>query len=351
MNLALQPLSTRLHATLAFFDLFDTPLSLEQLTFYTPGSTPSPKEILEATQKDDKIFLIKGFFSLRKETVEKWNQQQEIKKKYWGKVNNYLPILQRLPFMKTIAVCNTLAFGSANAKSDIDLFIITTANRIFSARVIITLVTWLLGIRRHGKKIAGRFCLSFFIAEDALNLEKILLNSSETSGVSPYSETSKVSPYSVTSGVLQNSETSKALPVTETPNILPYTETSGDIYMAYWMRTLRPLVGMETFETFLAANTWLQKFFPESSYKTFLSNRSAKSSSSYKTKTWGLGGNFGNYLEKKLQNLHEKRFRQKISDLGPEASVIISPEMLKFHNIDRRKEFNQKFWQKIKESH
>lgn len=293
------PLKDRIYATLVFFDLFDAPVTIEQLQFYLMGPPASAVEIKCAVQEDNRIVIKDNLFLLhgREEIVQDWSERQILAQQYWGKVQRYMPFIRRLPFLRVVAVCNTLAFGVPNSRSDIDLFIITKPGRIFTARVMVTLILWLLGVRRHGKKIAGRFCLSFFVSEDAMNLQPLLLK--------------------------------------------PDKNTPYDIYMVYWLRSLVPCQGQKKFQQFYERNGWINDFF-SSNTTLGLPIPPTSHSSSY---SWGLGGTIGNWLEKKLQHLHEKRFAKKLPVLGPESSVVISPTMLKFHNIDRRQELNQKFWQ------
>lgn len=69
-----------------------------------------------------------------------------------------------------LAVCNSLAENRASEKSDIDLFIIVKNGRLGSARFFMKLLTQICGARVHHNKKAGRFCLSFFVTERAMDL-------------------------------------------------------------------------------------------------------------------------------------------------------------------------------------
>lgn len=94
---------------------------------------------------------------------------------YWKRVWKYVPLLQMVPFIRAVAVCNTLALDNCTSDSDIDLFIITKKKRVFTARVLSALLFHLYGIRRHGDKVAGRFCLSFYVSEDGMDLNNMRL--------------------------------------------------------------------------------------------------------------------------------------------------------------------------------
>ena len=91
------------------------------------------------------------------------------------------------PQIQMIALCNSRAMGEADEDSDIDLFIITKKGNLWTGRFLVTALTSLLGVRRrntHGlqkgspeyiKRTKNKFCLSFFITEEAMNLATIRL--------------------------------------------------------------------------------------------------------------------------------------------------------------------------------
>lgn len=83
------------------------------------------------------------------------------------RAEKYCRILAKLPAVRRVWVCNSLSMNAADADSDIDLFVETEPGRIWTGRIVTTLFFSLLGVRRHGNKVKGRFCLSFFAAEGA----------------------------------------------------------------------------------------------------------------------------------------------------------------------------------------
>jgi predicted nucleotidyltransferase len=48
-----------------------------------------------------------------------------------------------------IALCNSRAMGKADKNSDIDLFVITKKENLWTARFIVTAITAILGVRRR----------------------------------------------------------------------------------------------------------------------------------------------------------------------------------------------------------
>jgi len=57
-----------------------------------------------------------------------------------------------------------------------------------------------------------------------------------------------------------------------------------------------------------------------------------------------LGGFIGNWLENRLGKMHFSRFRKNRKSFGTQADVVVSKSMLKFHNIDRRRQYNEDFF-------
>lgn len=212
-------------------------------------------------------------------------------KKLWKKVFRYLKFLRMIPFLRMVAVCNNLAFGKTDENSDIDLFVIAEKERLFTARILLTGLLHILGVRRHGNKIAERFCLSFFVDDNNLDLSKIALE--------------------------------------------------NDIYLAFWIKSMLPVIDDGVSEDFLKTNDWAKRFFEKeddfaidgqmlmSSRKSWLQNFFS----------WILNGMFGCWFEKRMQNWQIKRAKFKARLAGNDASLIVDEHMLKFHNIDRRREY------------
>jgi predicted nucleotidyltransferase len=77
------------------------------------------------------------------------------------RVQKYLRVI---PFVRSIAINGSQSFGQSQANSDIDLFIVTDQKFMWTARTLVTGFFQLFGMRRHGKKIANRFCLNHYVA-------------------------------------------------------------------------------------------------------------------------------------------------------------------------------------------
>lgn len=77
-----------------------------------------------------------------------------------------------LPFVRGIAVCNSLGFQMVHEDSDIDLFIITAPDRVWSARWWVTGLLALLRMR-PGEARRDPVCVSFYLDESVSDISRV----------------------------------------------------------------------------------------------------------------------------------------------------------------------------------
>jgi len=119
-----------------------------------------------------------------------------------------------------------------------------------------------------------------------------------------------------------------------------------DPYLAYWTKWLAPVYGEESYRKFTEENRgWLKQSyglnFTEENLKriTFRGKSGTK-----KFFEWLWGGKLGDWTEGLIKKAWKPRTSKHAAALGPEASVVVSDDTLKFHNKDRRKEYLER-WQ------
>lgn len=285
--------------TMVFFDIFEFPLTLDEISHYLLGLKVDRPHLRLSLEQSNSIDHHHGYYFLknRHELVERRNMNLSVVDKLWKRVYRFLSIFSAIPFIKMIAVCNTLAYNNPTLESDIDLFVVTKKNRLFTARAILSILTHLLGIRRHGRKITGRFCLSFFASENVINFEGLCLK--------------------------------------------PY-----DIYAAYWMMSLAPVYGEETYAKFVAENTWSKRYFPDgiTPRTEFLRQPGLISRTVKYFLEKALSGNFGDKIERFFGKYMVDRAEKKADRLADRRGTIISRDMLKFHDQDIR-EVVRELWE------
>ena len=302
-------LSESIIRTFVFFDIFDRPLTAFE-AHKGLWSEVAKLEDVRATlnTSNSKIEAKNGFFFLsgKKKIVEDGSRRQIWNDKKIARARWAAKTLSAVPFIRLIAVCNTLSFGVASQESDVDFFIVARAGRLWTARFFSVLILSLFGLRRHGKKIANRVCLSFFLADDSLNLESVAIKS------------------------------------------------PPDIYLVYWIAQLVPLVNRnQTLEKFWQANSWVKQYLPNFHFENQLPDY-------HQIKTCPVleacrkfceylrGGYLGDVKETFLRFVQLRKMSKNLKSRQSEGgtAVVINDKMLKFHEEDRREYYKNKWLEK-----
>lgn len=278
-----------------FFDLLNKPLTLSEVEAHLRMSGYNGVDVNKLLESDPLIesdgeyFFLKGRF----EIVHKHRNNKVYERKFRAKVDKYVVLLRHIPFVEAAAYCNNLSFGSVDKNSDIDLFVITKRGRIYTARIFLTLLFHLFGVRRHGKKTAGRFCLSFFVAGSDFALKDIAL--------------------------------------------------ADDCYLYFWGRSLVPVYNVGVIADFMNFNGDFLRLNAVSEYGRVINGYSGLAVLFENL----LGGKVGDFLERRLGKWHKKRFEKRKKNAGPDFGVVVNDSMLKFHNTDKRAEFARAYMQKM----
>jgi hypothetical protein len=173
-------------ATLAYFEMFDYPLKKKEI-FSFLGHCNDYLEFdnaLNSLLKDYAIFKLGDLYSLKNDfkQVVRRNNGNERAEKMLHKANTAAAIIAAFPFVKGVAISGSLSKYFADENSDIDFFIITTANRLWIARTFLHIFkkfTFLIR-RQHS------FCMNYFIdEEEPVILEKNIYTAVETATIMP----------------------------------------------------------------------------------------------------------------------------------------------------------------------
>ncbi|MCI0479365.1 hypothetical protein L0Y59_02365 [Candidatus Uhrbacteria bacterium] len=84
-------------------------------------------------------------------------------------------LLARLGSVRFVALCNTAALGHARDGSDLDLFVVTRARTVFATRLLAAALFEALGRRPRPGHERDAVCLSYFVADEALDLSSHML--------------------------------------------------------------------------------------------------------------------------------------------------------------------------------
>lgn len=301
-------------AEICYFDIFNYPLTLVEIEKWlynleNPAVSAVSKlkisetmsgDLKDATDNQEGFYFLKGKSSLIKERKNRYLIAERKFKKGLG----IAKLIALIPFVRLIAVCNTLGFSNAREDSDIDFFIITSPQRIWFVRFFSVFLTKILGLRPTGQEKKDKICLSFFISQDNLSLKNIALK--------------------------------------------------NDVYLAYWLTQLTPIFDEEeTYERFLRSNLWVREYLPNFIQCSPVPRRSIKLNrffSFLKSRVEKLLlGKLGDLFEKTVKQYQLKILPNNLKNLAnqPGFAVVINDKMLKFHDSDRRAEYREQFERRL----
>lgn len=315
MNLLDKKFSLResILATLAYFDIFKYPLTLTELQRYLLKRKASLEEVsgeIERLVAEKKVQMEKGFYFLPqgKNLADlRLRNYSNYAIKYWKTFKKALFFLKFVPFLRFVGVCNNLAINNVNQKSDIDIFLVTDKGYLWLVRALVVIILSITGLRHYGHDVAGKVCLSFYTTDDNLDLEPIAKK--------------------------------------------PY-----DIYLAYWVTQLLPVLDQGIYRKFQGRNLWAQELIPAYpdlfDYSKDIPKNSRLIQGIKKIKEFFLSFGLGWLLNKALRLLQLRRLRRSrviTSEHYREKNVVVSDKMLRFYLNDDRKYFRSEFEKNLKE--
>jgi hypothetical protein len=242
---------------LAYFDLFDYPLSKEELFSFLerPVDMESFAGTLAALQESGHLFLISGFYTLQ-------NNASLIGRRMTGnlRARNLLltgkrisRFLYQVPYVRGIGISGSLSKNFAAEDADIDYFIITSPNRLWVARTMMHFIKKLAFLR-------GRqhwYCMNYYIDEDSLEIEE------------------------------------------------------KNVFTAIELITLLPVQGMDTLREFYRRNEWAGNFYPNFKRKHAQKDDVSGKNLLKSALEYLLNGRIGDWLDDYFMRLTSSRWKRK----------------------------------------
>jgi hypothetical protein len=277
--------------TVCYFDLFDYPLTREEIAKWLYGASAGEGEVRAAVNAlvDEKKMKEENglvFFSDREGLAAVRAERKIFSDRKWKRARRWARVYAALPGVELVGVGNTLAYDNAKDGSDIDFFIVTAAGAIWRTRFLCAALAAVFDLRPKANDNRDKLCLSFFVTTEALEMLKL-------------------------------------------------ARGSEDIYMYYWTRLMRPLFGKtKTYELFRAANPEvepLERICNGKILRVLLSPLAL------------LPGAF-------MRSWQKRRFPKPLiaAEAKHDYSVIISDTVLKFHVIDRRADIYERWTNRVK---
>jgi hypothetical protein len=309
-------------SALVFYDIFDYPLTLLEIwkffqstKSFSDGKIHSMGEIAAVLGGDEFLqnwvtqklgfYMLRGREDLAEMRLGRHNQAQ----RRWRKAVRLIGWLGDVPFLQMVAMCNMFSVDTPSPRSDIDIVVVARHGRIWLVRLLVTILIALTGQWRH-RRVAGKICLSFFLTDKHLDLQKLYRQK----------------------GVWQET----------------------DPYLYNWVALVAPVYDRgKTAEKFWVANNWVKKYIPNCFlYQSVGSRRVhpgpiARAWRGFWEFVWR--GRAGDWLERVVRWWQTEYMKARGDQTWLQnPNVVRSDEVLKFHEQDRRDHFRREFERRMK---
>ncbi|MFB6225014.1 MAG: hypothetical protein ABEI13_00980, partial [Candidatus Paceibacteria bacterium] len=220
------------------------------------------------------LFFLRG----RDELVYTRHTRTRVSGQRFRRVRRFQKLLRSAPFVRSLFLAGSGTISNSKETSDIDFFVVTAENRIWTARFFLTLMTHIRGIRRHGDKEANRMCLNHYVSETNL------------------------------------------------------TRTDHDVYAAHLYGTLIPLTPDDAYlQAFHEQNQWIKTYYPHiivQSHQMLTDTSKPRLKQLCETL---INRSIGDMLEHGLRRLQQAKIQTNPPEAPDRARVDVSDLELEFH--------------------
>ncbi len=302
-------IDTSILKTLAYFSLFSCPLTRQELFQFfwvDNGKAVSRKDIdsridylVEKKMLEKKHAYL--FLPGNEDHVRARMNRSHIIEHKMRIAKRAAKVFKWIPYVRAVFVCNQLQTG-ITMESDIDVYVVVKKGYLWITRLITTVLMSGFGLRRNKTCVADHICLSFFVTDDAINLHTIKID-------------------------------------------------GADVYLRYWLMQLIPLYDpYNVHAELLQANRWASSTLPHAAvaWKTADVWSEGNGSFSHRVKRFfeiAWKGAYGTLIESQAKGIQIKKMNMNVGSKQDDTStdVIITDSMLKFHENDRREQFQNKW--------
>jgi hypothetical protein len=285
---------------MAYFDLFDYPVTKDELLYFLDNQNVSAKALMDSIDelKSHKcIFQHKEFYCLQSnhELAERRITGTNAALLLLPKARKISKFLYQFPYARAICISGSLSKTFALKNDDIDYFIIAKANRLWIARTFMHLLkklSFLFG-RQHW------YCMNYFIDEEALEIEE------------------------------------------------------KNIFTAMEMTTLLPVCGNGAVDAFFNANNWANTYYPNYRLKSMNCKPYAKDSLVKRGVELMLNNKMGDWLDTLCMRLTKKRWEKKerekrLNMKGKSMGVVMGKHVAKPNSVFFQTEIVSRYFANLK---
>lgn len=165
----LTPLHRAVLVTVLYGDLFDHPLTREELHRFLTVPCSDPESLDRAVEDLDGRYLAtaEGFVFRRgrEATIDVRRRRARLAAERWPPAHRFARWLGWVPFLRMVAVCGSQAMENGDDDGDVDLFLITEPGRLWLVQSL-TMV-----LRRAGRLLGIDVCPNYLLSAGALGIE------------------------------------------------------------------------------------------------------------------------------------------------------------------------------------
>jgi len=268
-------------ATVVYADLFDAPITVEEVARTCLGARLTTADVrarIEAAPLADLLTLDpSGAITLRgrEELVARREDGIQRTAQLIERHEKVIGALASLPFVRMLALSGGTAHRNARGGDDIDLFVVATAGRAYTAYTMLFLASYLT--RRR-----GILCPNYLVDENHLRIAY-----------------------------------------------------HHDLFTAHQAISLVPIAGLDTFDAFVRANeTWVRQFYP--AYLPRPPGAKLSSSPLQRVAERALGWSLGDEIERLLSVGWRFHLGRRAAS-APRPDLVLDPGILKLHLSDHRR--------------
>jgi predicted nucleotidyltransferase len=166
---------------LAYFAVWGLMLDFDTLYQYLQVNTSNlaVKKQLNSLIKRKRVKQVDSLYGLANHPYPSQKKQKQLQADLLKKARRWSLLFRLIPSVKAVVVINSAAYGNVHKDSDIDLFIITSPNRIFITKGLLMYGLKALKQLEDGKQSAGKFSLGMFLTTHGGKFEKDIMKVNE----------------------------------------------------------------------------------------------------------------------------------------------------------------------------
>lgn len=285
-NKIISALGKSIIKTLAYYDIFEYPLTAEEIYQNLGTNSVSYSDVfaeIEILESKGLVYKNRNFYLLSNNEyfITRRITGNHLAEKKLASAYRMTKLISKFPYVRAILLSGSISKGYMEKDSDVDYFIITNPNRLWVTRLL--LMAFKKIFLFNSRKI---FCINYFVDSETLEIEE--------------------------------------------KNIFTATE----------LVTLIPTYGKELYDELYTKNIWIRQFYPNFPKRDTKNISSKNSSMIQKIFEKILNNSFGDKLDDFAMNLFEKSNHKKYSEYNS------NDFQLAFKTSKKESKHHPKFFQK-----